>query len=209
MTRMTASDTTATGRRTSRRSMVWRERALSGGLDSSTAGSALLMLLVPNTRVHDAVDNVRGKVCDDKGEGNDQRDGHKHWIVPRTDGIEGQRADPGYTVEAFDDKRPLNQRTQREHDYGRHGDEGVTQDVPANDEPLRQALGSRGAHVVLPYHLQRGGAHHAGHASGASKSERHRRQDDVDIEDATPATCGEELERAHKDQEQHRYRDRK
>src|SRR3990170_4291396 len=112
MTRMTANDTTATGRRTSRRSMVWRERAPSWGLDSSTAGSALLMLPVPDARVHDAVDNVSGEIRHHKGKGDDQRNGHKHWVIPRADGIEGQRADPGYTVEAFDDKRPLNQRTQ-------------------------------------------------------------------------------------------------
>ena len=74
---------------------------------------------------------------------------------------------------------PADQRADLQADDGHHRDERVAQRVQTDDAERRQALGARGAHIVLAEHLQHRRARHARDDGERDGAEHDRRQDEM------------------------------
>ena len=112
-------------------------------------------------------------------EAEQQHDALDHRIVAAQDRIDGQPAEARDGEHALGHHRAADQQRDADADHGddRHG--GVLQRVHEQDAALAEALGARGADIVLLQHLEHGGARDAGDQRDVDEAERDRRQDQV------------------------------
>ena len=101
-----------------------------------------------------------------------------HREVAGQDGTHRQPPDAGPGEDGFRHHRTAQQEADLKPDQRHHRDQRVAQSVARPHQPLGQALGPRGAHMVLAQHVQHRGAGHAGDGADEHAAQRQRRQGD-------------------------------
>ena len=101
-------------------------------------------------RVDEAVEEVDEQVHRDHDDGDQQRRVLDQRVVARADRLQQDVADAGEAVDRLDDRAAGDQRADLEADDRDDRDEGVTERVPVDHAPRRQALRLRGPDVVAP-----------------------------------------------------------
>src|SRR3954471_2382651 len=129
-----------------------------------------------NPRVQDAVHQVGDQVGDDHAGGDDHEPAHHHLGVVLVDGFHQQRAHTVPVEHRFGDDRAGEDRPEVHREQRGHGDQGVAERVPEDDPAVREALGSRGAHVVGVHHFEHRGPLEPAVRGEADRHDRQRRQ---------------------------------
>ncbi|KAG1182541.1 hypothetical protein G6F35_015573 [Rhizopus arrhizus] len=101
-----------------------------------------------------------------------------HRVVVAQHGVDGQAAQAGNREHGFGNYDAANQQGHAHADGGDDGVGGVLQRMP-HDGSRRQALGARGADVVLGQGLQHGGARHARQQRHVDQTQRQAGQHQV------------------------------
>mmetsp|Transcript_59387 Transcript_59387/g.140251 ORF Transcript_59387/g.140251 Transcript_59387/m.140251 type:complete len:343 (-) Transcript_59387:286-1314(-) len=133
----------------------------------------------PNPRIHHPIQHIHHQVHPDKGQRRDQDAGLHHGVVAPRDGVDQPFADAGPAEDGFGQHRAGQQAAGLQAHHGQHRDQCVAQRVHDHDPRRRQALGARGAHIVLAQHFQHGRARHARHHRQRARAQHQRRQHEV------------------------------
>src|SRR6266702_6829589 len=135
------------------------------------AGSA-----IPDPRVDPAIEEVHQQVAQDEAYRDEQHDALHERVVAREDRVHHETADAREGKDILRDYRPADQRAELKTQHRDDGDQGVLEDVAADDLPLRQPLGAGGADVVLRQRVEHAGPQRPRDHGRARHSERDRRQ---------------------------------
>src|SRR2546425_188974 len=135
--------------------------------------------VVPDARIEPRVHEVDHEVEAHQRAGHEHDVGLHDGIIPEQNRLDGQAAHPGQREDRFDDHRSGQQRPELPAHDGDDGNERVLERVLVDDDPTAQALGPRGAHVVLAQHLEDGGARHAHGGRRQAEAEHRRRQQEL------------------------------
>src|SRR3984893_2505144 len=111
-------------------------------------------LAEPDARVEEAVHHVDHQIQRDDAGGQEQVDALDDGVVPPGDGVEQELSHAGDDEDALHDDGPAEEGRELEAHHREHRDHRVLQHVAGDDQRLRQALGPRGADVVLAQHLE-------------------------------------------------------
>ena len=112
-------------------------------------------------------------------EAEQQHDALDDRIVAAQDRIDGQPAEARDGEHALGHHRAADQERDADADDGHDRHRGVLQRMQEQDRRLAEALGPRGADVVLAQHLEHGRARDARDQRDVDAAERDRRQDQV------------------------------
>ena len=144
---------------------------------------------MPNARVDHAVEHVDDQV-DRDDDRRDQQDAALHdRIVARLHAVNQPVADAGPGKDRLGQDRARQQQADLQPDDRDHRNQRVAQRVHDDHAPARQALGARGAHVVLAQHFEHRRARHPRDHRQRNRAERDRRQDQVRQRRAERARC--------------------
>src|SRR5216684_1285447 len=113
------------------------------------AGSA-----ISDPRIDPAIEEIHEQVAQDEADGDEQDHPLHQRVVPREDRVHHEAAHPRQGEDILGDHRPSDQGAELETQHGDDGDEGILQDVAADDAPFREPLGSGGADIVFRERLQ-------------------------------------------------------
>ncbi len=123
-----------------------------------------------NPRVQPGIDDIRRQVRQQGHDGADQGDGDYHRVIAGKNGIKGYPAQTGNAEDDFGQiSSAKDHSAQIEHDYGHNRQDGIAEDMLADDDPLRQSFGPGSPHEFLVQIVQGrrpGIARIAGHHSG-------------------------------------------
>ena len=147
------------------------------GIDGS--GRVSIAISICNPGIEQGVGDVDQQIdrdIDARGQKDHRLD---HRIIARQHGIDGEAADAGQVEHALGDDDAGNQKREAGADHGDDGHGGVAQRVAQQHGALADALGARGAHIILAQHVQHRGARHARDQGDIDKGQRAGRQDDA------------------------------
>ena len=102
-----------------------------------------------------------------------------HRIIARQHGIDGKPSDAGQVEHALGNDDARYQQRETGPDYRDDGNGGVAQRVAQQHAALADALGARGAHIILTEHVQHRRAGHARDQGDIDKGQRAGRQNDA------------------------------
>jgi hypothetical protein len=111
--------------------------------------------------------------------GDDQHAALQHRIVAAVNRFDQPLADPGPRKNRLGQDGAAQQRSDLEPDHGDDRDQGVAERVHGDDAHRTQALGARGADIVVAQHLQHRGTRHAGDDRQGDRAEHDRGQDQM------------------------------
>src|SRR6266850_3889654 len=130
----------------------------SAGAPTASASAASRMTapkrLAADPGIDEAIEDVDEEVAHDEADRDQEYDALHERVVAREDGVHHEAADAGQGEDVLGDDGAADQRAELQPQHGDHRDERVAQHVAAHHASLRQALGARGAHVVLGERLQ-------------------------------------------------------
>jgi hypothetical protein len=135
---------TTSRRRTNRRS-------------SNSAGEAERVRVACSASVQD----VNAEIDQHIDAGDHQQGALDHRIVPPQHRGDDEVADPGQGKHRFGDDGTTEQSCKGQPDHGQHRGARIPERMLEDHGRRRQALGTRGAHVILLQHIQHAGAREA------------------------------------------------
>ena len=134
---------------------------------------------IPDARVEHGVEHVDHEIDDDIRAREHEDDALDHRIVAAQDRVDRQAAEARNREHALGDDDAADQQRDADADHRDDRDRGVAQRVPHQHVPGGEALGMRGADVVLAQRLQHRRARDARNQRHVGERERDARQDDV------------------------------
>ncbi len=134
-------------------------------------------------------------------EGEDEHAGLDDGEVELADGAHDETAHPGHREDRLGDDGAAQEQPELEAGDRDEGQRRVDEGVAADDEPLGDALGPRGAHVVEVDHLQHARADDAEEERGREGGQGERGHDEGGP--ALPAGDGKDAELDREEQDEH------
>src|ERR1700730_13037584 len=137
-----------------------RERSMSERAEgTATVGGArvptdMARSAHPDLRVQVKIEHIDGEVDEDDDEGEEKDAGLDDGKVELTDGAHDEPPQPGHGEHGLGDHGATQEQAELEPGQGHEGERGIDKSMVADDKPLRDALGPRGAHVVEVDHLE-------------------------------------------------------
>src|SRR5579884_2205960 len=104
---------------------------------------------VADARVEDSIQHVHGEVDDDVDHGQQKRAPHDRGVIEGNDALHAVEPQAGPGKDELHDEDPAQQGAHLQAHDRQHRDQRVAQAVPDVDVDRRDALGPRGAHVVV------------------------------------------------------------
>ena len=151
--------------------------------------SRRMAVLELDPRVQPRIERVHREVDQHEGERDDQHAALHERHVAGQDALDHQGAHAGPGEHGLGEDGAAQQIARLHAHHGDDGDERVLQRVPPDHHALAQALGARGADIVLAERLQHGGAREPGDDGDRRRRERHRGQHEMGEEVAQPAAA--------------------
>src|SRR5262249_9137492 len=139
--------------RRSQRGRVEGAAAGAAGTRTSTVAS-----VIPDARVDERVEEIHAEVDEHVGGGGNEDHALHHGIVTPENGRDDEPPQAGDVEDDLGDDGAADQHGGGDADHGDHGHERVAEGVHPRHHALGQALGPRGADVVLLQHLEHAGA---------------------------------------------------
>src|SRR5215813_11765494 len=140
-------------RRRSQRGRVAGAAAGAVGTRTSTVAS-----VIADARVDERVEEIHAQVDQHIGRGGDEDHALHYRIVAPENGRDDEAAQSRDVEDDLRDDGPADQHSSGDADHGDHGHQRVAERVLPRHHALGQALGPRGADVVLLQHLEHAGA---------------------------------------------------
>ncbi len=134
---------------------------------------------ISDPRIDHRIENVDGEVHQDVGKAEQQHDALDDRVVAAQDGIDREAAEPGNGEYALGDHGAADQERDADADDRHDRHRGILERMHEQDAALADALGARGADVVLLQHLEHRRAGDAGDQRDVDAAERDRGQDQV------------------------------
>src|ERR687891_1087346 len=124
-------------------------RTSSAMVEAGTGLTVAIVSPVPDPRVEERVGQVDGQVEADHHRRHDEVHRLHDRVVEPGERLEEEQADAGQAEDRLDDDGAADVERHLQADQAHHRDQRVLQRVPEHDRALGQALGPRGADVVL------------------------------------------------------------
>src|SRR5450631_357834 len=118
--------------------------------------------VMTHSRISQGVKNIDDQIDHNEGEAQDQHGALHQRIVAGHDRLDHHAADPRQREHLFDDDGAADRRAEKDAGGRDDQDQGVAQRMLADGPPLAEALGARGADVVLAENIEHGRTGHAG-----------------------------------------------
>src|SRR5450631_3229604 len=128
----------------------------------SVASDPAPVSVMTHSRISQGVKNIDDQIDHNEGEAQDQHGALHQRIVAGHDRLDHHAADPRQREHLFDDDGAADRRAEKDAGGRDDQDQGVAQRMLADGPPLAEALGARGADVVLAENIEHGRTGHAG-----------------------------------------------
>ena len=112
--------------------------------------------------IEPAVHEVHEEVHDDEDRRHEEHQGLGQRVVPVGDRLDEEQPEAVQVEDLLRHHEPAHEEGELDARHRQHRQHRVLERVALEDERLHQALGARGADVVLAQHLEHRGAGHAG-----------------------------------------------
>src|SRR5215475_7852494 len=134
---------------------------------------------VADAGVEVSIGDVGEEIDQHEGGGDDEQRALHHGIVAREDALDDQPSHSGQREDRLGEHGAAQVVAELEAEDGENRDHGVAEGMPIDDEPIRDALGARRAHVILAQHLEHRGARGARDHGGRSRPQHEGRHHEV------------------------------
>src|SRR6185312_3521548 len=136
--------------------------------------SLSLLLSEFDAWIDEGRDDVGQKVAEHDGERRHQRHAHDDRNIDALDRLPGKLADARPAEHALHHDDTAHEDADIDADHGDDRQDGVGQRMAKKNRAARQPFGAGGAHIILPQHVDHGGAHHARVPAGAEDAHGER-----------------------------------